>query len=217
MRQWKSVLAMVVMMMGAAAFAQDAEAPARMETKVIQLQGAGLSSAYLQAIQDIVRQDYSREANFQYDQRDRTLVITATPITIEKVERFLNKVDVPRERLVFVVWVLRTDGDRFDHTLDAAIVKELKEIDIKGARVVNRARLETIAGRQVEFSIAPDSGTGYNIAFRPDGRRESLLLSEFRDFLAIRSLIKSILLEKFSIQPVLPGGVTLLNSTTNPL
>lgn len=172
--------------------AQDEEAPARVEMRVFELQGSGLSSAYLQAIRNILREDYSRRADVQYDSKDRVLVVTATPLTLEKVERFLNKVDVPSQSLTFGVYVLDVKGKGMDSGIDADIQEELKEIDIEGARILMKARLETIPGEHVDYSMTPDSsdGDGYMIGFRPDGRMDNLKLSDFMVFRLVRASSK---------------------------
>lgn len=180
-----TVLLLVVLASGIG-MAQDttpketADVPARLETKVIQLKGPRLASAYLNAIKRIVREDYSTAASIDYDQNSNVLVITATPITIEKVERLLNKVDVRPDSLTFLTYILQVDGtNQFDAGLDRAVVKELREIDIKGAKIIYKSRLKTITGKGLSASMIPDNGAGYRLEFRPEGRRESLVLSHF--------------------------------------
>ncbi len=189
----KNVIIALFLLAGLTVFAQGAseeqspDIPARLEVKVFQLQGGGLSQAYLNSIQMIVREDYSPRANAQYDREKRVLVVSATPVTLEKVERFLNKVDVPNERLSFMVLILKVTGNGFDDQLDPDVVKELKEIQVNGAEILHRARLETVPGQDVSVSMAPDGGDGYQIGFRPDGRRDNLQLSDFVVFRLVRS------------------------------
>lgn len=189
----KNVIIVLFLMAGLTAFGQGATAeqspdiPARLEVKVFQLKGGGLSQPYLNSIHMIVQEDYSPRANVQYDREKRVLVVSATPITLEKVERFLNKVDVPSERLSFMVLILKVNGSGFDDRLDRDVVKELKEIQLSGADILHRARLETVPGQDVSVSMAPDGGDGYQIGFRPDGRRDNLQLSDFMVFRLVRS------------------------------
>ncbi len=188
-----SALIICLVPYGSTVQAQEVEdAPARVEMRVFELQGSGLSSAYLQAIRNILREDYSQRADVQYDSKDRVLVVTATPLTLEKVERFLNKVDVPSQSLTFGVYVLDVKGKGMDSGIDADIQEELKEIDIEGARILMKARLETIPGEHVDYSMTPDGsdGDGYMIGFRPDGRIDNLKLSDFMVFRLVRASSK---------------------------
>ncbi len=185
MRKWTVLLmVLLVSVIGMAqgrAAKEDADVPARLETKVIQLKGQVLSQAYFRAIQRIVQEDYSTAASVEYDDKSNVLVITATPITIKKVERLVNKVDVRPDLLTFLTYILKVDGgSRFDSGLDSAVVKELREIDIRGAKIIYKSRLKTITGKKLSASMIPDNGAGYRLAFRPEGRRENLVLSEFQ-------------------------------------
>ncbi|NOY22182.1 MAG: hypothetical protein GXO70_01560 [Acidobacteria bacterium] len=183
----KLTVILLVLLVSGIAMAQNttpketADVPARLETKVIQLKGAKLSNAYYSAIRRIVQEDYSTAASMDYDDKSNVLVITATPITIEKIERLLNKVDVQPDTLTFLTYILQVDGGtRFDPELDSAVVKELREIDIKGAKIIYKSRLQTITGKSLSASMIPDNGAGYRLGFRPDGRRSSLILSQFQ-------------------------------------
>ena len=192
MKKLLVVMCMVTLMapLGQLAHAQEeGDVPARVEMKVFQLKGSGLSPAYLDAIRNILAEDYSGRADVQYDVKDRTVVVTATPLTLDKVERFLNKVDVPRESLAFAVYVLNVTGKGMDSRIDADIQKELKEIDVEGAQVLMKARLETVPGQPVSYSMTPDgvNGDGYQIGFRPDGRRDNLQLSDFTVYRLVRA------------------------------
>ncbi|RLE18276.1 MAG: hypothetical protein DRJ14_04225 [Acidobacteria bacterium] len=182
----KLTVILLVLLVSGIAMAQDTipketvDAPARLETKVIQLKGPRLASAYLSAIMRIVKEDYSSAASVDYDSKSNVLVITATPITIGKVERLLNKVDVRPDTLTFLTYILKVDGtNQFDPDLNSAVVKELKEIDIKGAKIIYKSRLQAITGKFLTASMIPDDGPGYRLEFRPEGRRESLVLNEF--------------------------------------
>ncbi len=182
----KFTVLLLVLMVFAVGNAQDnapketADVPARLETKVIQLKGPVLSAAYYNAIQRIVREDYSTSASVDYDQQSNVLVVTATPITIQKVERLLNKVDVRPDSLTFLTYILKVDGKiPFDPELNSAVVKELREIDVKGAKILYKSRLQAITGKYLSTSMIPDNGAGYRLGFRPDGRRENLVLNEF--------------------------------------
>ncbi|MCK5879593.1 MAG: hypothetical protein KAH24_07430 [Holophagae bacterium] len=183
----KLTVILLVLLVSGIGMAQDttpketADAPARLETKVIQLKGPELSSAYYNAIHRIIREDYSSAASMDYDNKSNVLVITATPITIEKVERLLNKVDVRPDTLTFLTYILQVDGaNQFDPKLDGAVVKELREIDIKGAKIIYKSRLRSITGKSLSASMIPDNGAGYRLEFRPEGRRGSLILSKFQ-------------------------------------
>ncbi|NOZ12906.1 MAG: hypothetical protein GXO69_04565 [Acidobacteria bacterium] len=158
---------------------ETADVPARLETKVIRLKGPVLARAYYDAVQRIVREDYSTAASVDYDNKSNVLVITATPITIQKVERLLNKVDVRPEALVFLTYILQAGTGGFDSQLNETVVKELKEIDIKGAKIIYKSRLQAITGKFLTASMIPDNGPGYRLAFRPEGRRGNLLLNDF--------------------------------------
>ena len=183
----KLTVILLVLLVSGIGMAQDtipketADVPARLETKVIQLKGPVLSSAYQNAIQRIIQEDYSTAASVDYDQQSNVLVITATPITIEKVERLLNKVDVRPDTLTFLTYILKVDGENeFDPGLNKAVVKELREIDIKGAKIIYKSRLRSISGKSLSASMIPDNGAGYRLQFRPEGRREGLVLSQFQ-------------------------------------
>ncbi len=158
---------------------ETVDVPARLETKVIRLKGPVLAKAYYDAVQRIVREDYSTAASVDYDSKNNVLVITATPITIQKVERLLNKVDVRPEALVFLTYILQVGTGGFDSQLNKTVVNELKEIDIKGAKIIYKSRLQAITGNILSASMIPDDGPGYRLMFRPEGRRESLILNEF--------------------------------------
>ncbi|PJB81412.1 MAG: hypothetical protein CO090_03270 [Acidobacteria bacterium CG_4_9_14_3_um_filter_49_7] len=183
----KLTVLLLVLLVSGIGFAQDttpketADVPARLDTKVIKLKGPELSNAYYSAIRRIVREDYSTAASIDYDQMSNVLVITATPITIEKVERLLNKVDVRPDSLTFLTYILQVDGTKqFDAGLDKTVVKELKEIDINGAKIIYKSRLKTISGKSLSASMIPDNSAGYRLGFRPDGRRGSLVLNHFQ-------------------------------------
>lgn len=183
----KLTIILLVLLFSGIGIAQDttpketADMPARLETKVIQLKGPRLADAYLSAIMRIIEEDYSTAASVDYDQQSNVLVIIATPITIVKVERLLNKVDVRPDTLTFLTYILNVDGtNQFDPKLNKAVVKELREIDIKGAEIIYKSRLKSITGKSLSASMIPDNGAGYRLGFRPEGRREGLVLNQFK-------------------------------------
>ncbi len=151
---------------------------ARVEVKVYQLKNTHLSHAYKAVINQLVSADYDNsKSNYAYDSQSNTLVVTATPITQRKIERFLNKIDIPAEFLSFKVYILQTTNkDGFQNGIDNDIVKELKEIDVKGAKIITKAKVMTVPGKEASLTKSPTNGNGYEILFTPTGTKDSLIV-----------------------------------------
>jgi type II secretory pathway component GspD/PulD (secretin) len=169
---------------------------ARVEVKVYQLKNIHLPSAYQSVIQAMVQADYDKsKSNFVYDYKSNTLVVTATPITHKKVERFLNKIDVPADFLSFKVYLLKTTNTSgFQKGIDSNIVKELKDIDVKGAKIITKAKIMTVPGKEASLTKSPTDGNGYEILFTPTGTENHLIVD-----LTLNRLIKETSLKDNSI------------------
>jgi len=178
----KLIIALVFTSIFFGGFAQEvtenSEIEARVEVKVYNLKHTYLSHAYQSVIWSLVATDYNKnKSSVSYDKESNVLIVTATPIVQQKVERFLNKIDVKAEFLAFKVLILKTtEKTGFDKSIDKDIVKELQEIDVKGAKIISKAKIITTFGKKASVTNTPESGNGFEVLFTPTGSKDNLII-----------------------------------------
>jgi len=182
-----SLMLLTVWVAGFTQSVNNEKIDARVEVKIYQLKNTHLSNAYKLVINQLVQADYDNsKSNYAYDPQSNTLVVTATPITQRKIERFLNKIDIPAEFLSFKVYILQTTkNEGFQEGIDTEIINELKEIDVKGAKIITTAKIMTVPGKEASLTKSPTNGNGYEILFTPTGTKDNLIVD-----LTLNRLIK---------------------------
>lgn len=178
----KLFILLIVLSMGFNGIAQETEKSkefeANVEVKVYNLKNTYLSNAYFDVVRNIVYTDYDRKkSSVNYDKKSNVLIVTATPLTQQKVERFLNKIDVPADFLSFKVYILKTtEKSGFEKGIDKDIIKELQEINVNGATIISTAKIITTSGKEASVTKNASSGDGFEVIFVPTGNKNNLIV-----------------------------------------
>ncbi len=158
----------------------EGKIPARVKTEVIKLKYITVSNQIAEIIKSIVDDDYSGKATFVYDHKTNSILITATNVTIERVKRFLNKIDVKTQNsAILTVYLLKEKNGKSD-PIPPILMKKIKKLGINNVAVVSKAFV-TVSNQSETSVIIKDkeNGSMYKISLFANFKGISISLNPF--------------------------------------
>ncbi len=184
MKPLKIVLTTMAMLLALTVHGEGKDIPARLKTEIVQLKYIELTKPLEEMINSIIDDDYSGNASYVYDKNNNSLVITATNISIEKIKRLINKIDVKGESVFVKIYLLAQSKKGDDSkNLPPFVREKLGKISVKKAKILATSTISTKTGKSVFVALKdPDYGTTFEISFFLSGKADGIGLNFFKIF-----------------------------------